>query len=128
MVAMKKIIGSFFLILGLIQGAYADCDEAYKKCITSCDSVKSISNLENGRLVKSSATDFPSKCEDSCRRGRRYCEDESNRSEGCYEFKRACRNECPSTVFNYRSGNFMLLTDANSKCEDACSFGYRNCE
>jgi hypothetical protein len=30
-------------------------------------------------------------------------------------------------VFSYRSGNFLLLTDANDKCEDACNSGYRRC-
>jgi hypothetical protein len=32
----------------------------------------------------------------------------------------ACENECPSSVFNYTTGEYLLLTDACSAGENAC--------
>ena len=117
----------FFVLLFISSTAYADCDDAFRKCRSECSGVTSLFNYESGKYVNTQGTDFASNCEDSCRRGRRYCESESKLSEGCYEFRRKCRNECPSSIFSYRSSNFLLLTDANSKCEDACNSGYRRC-
>lgn len=125
---MKSFFLSVMLMLGCIQFAYADCDDAFKKCHVECQAVKSFFNFQTGKFVKSTDTDFPVNCENSCSRGRRYCESESNRSESCYEFKRACRNDCPTALFNYRGGNYLFTTDVNAKCEDACSYGYRKCE
>ncbi len=124
---MNKIV-SFFLLILFSTSSFADCDDAFRKCRNECGSVGVLFNYENGRLINSADTDFVSNCESSCRRGRRYCESESSRSEGCYEFKRKCRNDCPTSVISFRSGNILLLTDANSKCEDACNSGYRRCE
>ena len=121
---MRFIIFSFLLISSAV---YAGCDDAFRKCSSECSSTTTLFNYESGNYIKPQVTDYVSNCEDSCRRGRRYCESESNVSEGCYEFRRKCRNECPSSVFSYRSGNFLFLTDANSKCEDACNSGYRRC-
>jgi hypothetical protein len=31
-------------------------------------------------------------------------------------------------VMSFRSGKILFITDANSKCEEACNYGYRRCE
>jgi hypothetical protein len=124
---MKKFISLIFLLM-IYSTAHADCNDAFKRCRNECNSIGTLYNYENGNLLNSLDTDFVSNCENSCRRGKRYCEGESNRSDGCYEFKRKCRNECPSSVISFSTGNILLLTDANSKCEDACYSGYRRCE
>ena len=126
MTNMKKII--FLILVSISTFTYSNCSDGCKRCISECSGVKSIFNYENSTFVKSSDTDFPSNCEDSCRRGRRYCEDESNLSDGCDEFKRKCRNQCPTSIFSYRNGKFLFVTDANSKCENSCNSGYRRCE
>ena len=118
----------FLLLISISTFSHSTCNDGFKRCVSECNGIKSIFNYENSSYVKTSETDFPVKCEDSCRRGKRYCEDESNLSDGCDEFKRKCRNECPSSVFSYRTGNFLMVTDANNKCEDSCTSGYRRCE
>ena len=103
------------------------CDAAYNRCVNECESV-SIFNYETGNYRSVRNTDFLDNCEEACSRGRRYCEDEDDNEEKCYEFKRACRNDCPSDVYDYRSGKYLMLTDANDQCEDACGAGERECE
>lgn len=124
---MHKIFGLLFLLFTSL-ASYADCDDAFRKCRDEFSSVGRLFNYENGKLVNALNTDFVSNCESSCRRGRRYCESESNSSDACYEFRRKCRDDCPSSVFNFSNGSILLLTDANSKCENACSSGHRRCE
>lgn len=116
------------LITFLTTISYADCFDAVRKCESECSTSGFLFDIESGKLINSHETDFIGNCKDACRRGKRYCENESNTSDGCYEFKRKCRNQCPSAVMNFRNGNILLLTDANSKCEDACHYGYRRCE
>jgi hypothetical protein len=123
---MKKII--ILVLITLSSLTHANCNDGYKRCVNECNVVKSIFNYDDSQYIKSSDTDFQGKCEDSCRRGKRYCEYESNLSDGCYEFKRKCRNECPSSLFSYKSSQYLFNTDANGKCEDSCSSGYRRCE
>jgi len=123
---MKKII--ILLLISLSTLTYANCNDGYKRCVNECNGVTSLFNYDGSRYIKSSDTDFQSKCEDSCRRGKRYCEYESKLYDGCYEFKRKCRNECPSSIFSYSTGGYLYNTDANGKCEDSCSSGYRRCE
>lgn len=102
------------------------CDAAYKRCISECEDV-SIYDYDSGDYISIDNTDFLDNCEAACARGRRYCEDE-DADEKCYEFKRACRNDCPSDVYDYDSGEYLMLTDADSQCEDACRAGERECE
>ena len=99
------------------------CDRAYNRCTSECSD--EIYNYDTGNYI--SNTDVASNCEDACRRGRNYCEDE-DKDEQCYEFKRACRNDCPSDVYDYDSGDYLYNTDVNSMCEDACRSGERACE
>ena len=99
------------------------CDRAYNRCVSECPT--SIYDYENSRYV--SNTDANSKCEDACSTGQSNCEGES-RDERCEEFQSGCSSDCPSTVYDYNSGDFLLLTDINSKCEDACQAGQYACE
>jgi hypothetical protein len=99
------------------------CDAAYNRCVRECEGV-SIYSYETGNYISAGNTDFPDKCESACKRGRRYCEDEDP-DEQCYEFMRACRNDCPSDVYLYRSGKYLISTDAEDQCEDACRSGER---
>jgi hypothetical protein len=130
-ISKLKIIRGFIAIL-LISSvpilSNADCFDALKRCENECNTSGLLFDIESGKLINAHETDFIGNCKDACRRGKRYCENESNSSDGCYEFKRKCRNQCPSAVMNFRNGNILLLTDANSKCEDACHYGYRRCE
>ncbi len=102
------------------------CDAAYKRCISECEDIY-IYNYDSGDYISIDYTDFLDNCEAACARGRRFCEDE-HADEKCYEFKRACRNDCPSDVYDYNSGEYLMLTDADSQCEDACRAGERECE
>ena len=103
------------------------CDAAYSRCVNSCESESSYYDYDSGEYLSLSNTDYVSKCTDACSRGRNYCEDEE-KDEMCYEFKRACRNDCPSSIYDYSSGDFKLLTDVESKCEEACEDGERACD
>ena len=51
-----------------------------------------------------------------------------NVEDACESAYSKCKRECPSSVFDWQSGNYLYSTDANSKCEDACRAGRRNCE
>ena len=108
-------------------GSGEGCDAAYSKCVNSCESETSYFDYESGNYQSLSNTDYSSNCEDACRRGRNYCEDE-DKDERCYEFKRACRSDCPSGVFDYSSGGYKFFTDVESMCEDACGDGERACD
>jgi hypothetical protein len=99
------------------------CDDAYNGCVSECSST--IFNHETGDYVTSS--DAQSKCEDSCSSGRSSCESEDDKDSKCSEFKSSCESECPSSIFNYTTGEYLMLTDVNSKCEDACSAGESAC-
>ena len=103
------------------------CGAGYQKCVDTCGSESMYYDYDSGDYRPLAGTDYSSNCEDACRRGQRYCEDES-KDEQCYEFKRACRNDCPSSIFDYSSSEFKLLTDVNSKCEDACRAGESACD
>lgn len=122
---MMRIICSFILVF-LSGTCFADCDDAYRKCRNECSSA-SVYDYQNNKYLYSGQSDFNSKCEDACRRGRRYCEGESNLSDGCDEFKRKCRNDCPSSIYIYGKG-YVYSSDASSKCDSACYSGYRRCE
>ena len=108
-------------------GSGEGCDAGYSKCVNSCMSETSYFDYESGDYRSLSNTDYASNCEDACRRGRNYCEDE-DKDERCYEFRRACALDCPSDVFDYSSGEYKLITDVNSMCEDACRDGERACD
>ena len=123
---MKKIIAIFLTVLSSI--VYADCSDGYRRCVSECGGVSSFYDYQKSKYVYASETDFAVKCEDSCRRGKRYCESESNLSNGCDEFKRKCRNECPTSLYSYKTNNYIDSSDANSKCEDSCNSGYRRCQ
>ena len=123
---MKILI--FLTSLLASAASFAGCDDAYRKCVNECGSTSFLFNYETGSLISATATDFPSNCLDACRRGRRWCDGESSLSDGCDEFKRKCSNDCPSMVMSIRTGKLFLLTDAESKCDDACRSGYRRCE
>ena len=104
------------------------CDSAHQRCVNECDSVSLIYDYDKGDYVQIFNSDFSSNCEDACQRGRSYCENEDDNEGKCYEFKRACNNECPSDVYDYNTGNYLFLTDAEDICEDACRSGERACE
>ncbi len=114
----------YFLILGNV---YADCNDARRKCETECNSAVNFFNFEKGKYQSLNGTDFQDNCSSACKRGFRYCTSEDNLDDGCDAFKRKCRNDCPSSIFSYKSNIYMLLTDADSICEDACRAGYRRC-
>ena len=103
------------------------CDNAYSRCVKSCESETNYFDYDTSNYRELYNTDYASNCSDACRRGRKYCEDEDV-DERCYEFKRKCRNSCPSDVFDYSSGEYKFLTDVDSLCEDSCRAGERACE
>ena len=108
-------------------GSGEGCDAAHAKCVNSCESYTFYFDYESSEFLPLSNTDYISNCEDACSRGRNYCEGEE-KDEMCYEFKRACSFDCPTSLFDYSSSEFKLLTDVTSKCEDACSDGERACD
>lgn len=100
------------------------CEDAVRKCRSYCG--YDVYDYDSGEYLYS--TDADSNCEDSCKRGLRACEDEYDRSNGCWEFKRKCQSECSDEVYDYDSGEYIYNTDAQGQCEDACHSGYRWCE
>jgi hypothetical protein len=124
----KKLLALLLLFLGVCSSSFADCSDAFRQCRNECNSVSMLINLEGGDAINALESDFYSNCEDACRRGKRYCEGEATLTDGCYAFKRACRNDCPDSLLSFRSGSLLLLTNANDQCEDACNAGYRRCE
>ena len=50
--------------------------------------------------------------------------------QGCDAAYGRCVNSCESesSYFDYDSGDFKLITDVESKCEDACRDGERACD
>ena len=115
------------IIHRIMSGSGEGCGAGYSKCVDSCESETSYFDYESGDYRSLSNTDYASNCKDACRRGRNYCEDE-DKDERCYEFKRACARDCPSDVFDYSSGEYKLITDVDSICEDACRDGERACD
>jgi hypothetical protein len=120
-------IALLFLLLFFVSISYADCISAKKKCENECNSAASFFNFEKGKYESVAGTDFAENCVSACSRGYRYCNTEDNLDESCYQFKRKCSNDCPTSIFSYRSSVYRLLTDAQSICEDACRSGYRRC-
>jgi hypothetical protein len=104
------------------------CDAAYNACTAECLSTRTYFDYDSGDYRSTLNTDFRSKCEDACRTGQSHCQDEDDKDDKCDEFKSGCNNDCPTSLYDYRSGDFRLLTDAESKCEDACSVGANKCE
>ena len=113
-----------FLITDFV---FADCDDARRRCENECTSATTFFNYEKGEYQSLNRTDFQDNCSSACRRGFRYCTSEDNLDDGCDEFKRKCRNDCPSSIFSYKGSRYILSTDVNSICEDACRAGYRRC-
>ena len=104
------------------------CDVAKSECESECGSVSgSIYNYDTGEYFDASNTDFGSKCEDACASGYDACQDAS-RSDRCDEFESDCDSECPSDVYDWNTGEYLMSTDASSKCEDACQAGQSACE
>lgn len=122
---MKKLIIILITLLLISNSALADCEGATKKCKSECWYM-SIFNNDNSQYIDANKTDFVVNCENSCNEGKRYCQYESSLSDGCYQFKRKCNNNCPSSI--YIGSEYLYNTDANSKCEDSCRAGYRYCE
>lgn len=103
------------------------CIAAYNACIDVC-STSMLFNYERGEYFRATNTDFRSQCEDACARGQGACEGESPVGQ-CVEFRRTCEAECPpSRIFDYNSREYLLLTNADSKCENACDAGNSACE
>ena len=123
------ILNFLFLVFSFLFSdvVYAGCNDARRKCENECTSAASFFNYEKGEYQSLNGTDFQDNCSSACKRGFRYCTSEDNLDDGCDVFKRKCRNDCPSSIFSYKSSIYILLTDANSVCEDACRAGYRRC-
>lgn len=100
------------------------CEDAESKCKRSCDST--VYDWDSGEYLY--YTDAEDLCEDACKRGARSCDDEDSIDDGCYEFKRRCKRDCPSEVYDWDSGEYLYNTDAVDLCEDACNSGYRWCD
>ena len=103
------------------------CYNAYSKCIKTCESQTNYFDYNSSEIKKLSNTDYSSQCSSACRRGKSFCEGE-DKDEMCYEFKRACSMACPLSIFDYSLSEFVLLSDFELKCGDACSNGQRACE
>ncbi len=112
---------------GMAGTASNACEEAFQRCESECENTDLIYDYDSGSYVSTDNTDYVDNCSDACRRGKNYCEDESS-DENCYEFKRACNNDCPSDFFDYSKGEYRLITDAEDQCEDACRSGERACD
>ena len=110
------------------RGAGEPCDVAYSSCTDECTSTGAYFDYEEGVYRTTQDTDFWSNCESACSAGQSNCEDEDDRDSKRDEFRSGCESDCPTSVFDYRAGEFRLLTDADSKCEDACSAGASSCE
>lgn len=104
------------------------CETGYRRCVSACENVTVLFDYSTGSYVGTDFTDFSSNCTDACSRGQNFCEDESDPNERCYEFKRTCRNSCPSDFFDYRVSEYRFITDAEDNCDDACRAGERACE
>ena len=100
------------------------CYDGYRKCKNDCPS--SVYDWETSEYLYN--TDANSKCEDACKKGKRACEYEDNIDDACYAFNRKCKNDCPSSVYDWETSEYLYNTDANSKCEDACKKGKRACD
>ncbi|MDC0127792.1 hypothetical protein OAI28_05935, partial [Methylophilaceae bacterium] len=100
------------------------CYDGYRKCKSDCPS--SVYDWETSEYLYN--TDANSKCEDACKRGKRACEYEDNIDDACYAFNRKCKSDCPSSVYDWETSEYLYNTDANSKCEDACKRGKRACD
>jgi hypothetical protein len=99
------------------------CGSAYDSCVSECST--SIYDSESGDYIYNS--DFRSKCESACDEGKSACENEDQKDDQCSSFESECESECPSSVYDYSKGEYLYSTDANSKCEDACSSGESSC-
>ena|SRR3990167_10318650 len=120
----------YIVALVFVDNAWADCDDARRKCRSECSSMISV----NGNYIDSHNTDFQSNCEDACKKGLNECEDASRSlADRCYDFKSKCKRSCPSSIYVYSESDgvksgYSYDSNANSVCEDACSAGYRRCE
>jgi hypothetical protein len=101
----------------------AACQRAYEACVADCTGP--VFDYDKGDYV--SHTDFPNQCRDACASGGAACDD-ADRDERCDEFHSSCSGNCDSTVFDYRKSDYLMLTDADSKCEDACTSGESACQ
>jgi enoyl-[acyl-carrier-protein] reductase (NADH) len=115
------------MLLTLETSSGEGCDAAYHRCVNECEDVSVLFDYERDDYHPIGNSDFASNCEDACQGGRNHCEDEEG-DERCFEFKRACTIDCPTSVFDYDESDYLLLTDAEDTCEDACSAGKRACE
>jgi hypothetical protein len=115
------------MLLTLETSSGEGCDAAYHRCVNECEDVSVLFDYERDDYHPIGNSDFASNCDDACQGGRNHCEDEEG-DERCFEFKRACTIDCPTSVFDYDESDYLLLTDAEDTCEDACSAGKRACE
>jgi len=101
------------------------CDDAERRCKGECSSA-TITDQHTYKEITWS--DFDGKCEDACRAGKRACEDEDDRTDACYYFKKRCNSNCPNDVYDWNAGEYLLFTNAEDACEDACRSGHRWCD
>jgi len=107
------------------QFSHARCANAYAACIANCGGP--VFDYEEGEYRQN--TDFEENCEGSCLVGGNNCDDADvdQAAERCDEFQSSCDNDCESDAFDYDRGEYLLNTDADELCGDACSAGEAAC-
>ena len=116
---MKKLLLFLFLIPNLVMG---DLDRGYINFLKIKTGEISTSDLNEEELMEvleisiiiNSASDKDEEDEDV--------------DGACYDGYRKCKKDCPSSVYDWETSEYLYKTDANSKCEDACKKGKRACE
>jgi hypothetical protein len=118
---MKKFSILLFLVLTIPSVALANCDDAYHHCRKQCDTITTLIDADKKTPVNTVDTDYLNNCKDSCRRGRRFCNIESNPENAHQAFINRCESNCPTIVISM--GNLSTLSNTNAKtaCKEACA-------
>lgn len=117
---MKQIGVLLFLVLVMPGITFAKCDDAYHSCRKQCDSITTLINTDKTPPVSTVDTDFLNNCKDSCRRGRRFCNIESNPEKAHQAFINRCESNCPTMVISMGNQTALSNTNAKTACKDAC--------
>ena len=119
--SMKQVGILIAFVFTLPAHASANCDDAYHSCRKQCDSITTLLNIEQASKFSASNTDFLNNCKDSCRRGRRFCNVESNPQNAYKAFISRCESSCPTIVVSMSKQSALSNTNANASCKKACS-------
>jgi hypothetical protein len=117
---MKQISALLLLAFFVPSIAFAKCDDAYHSCRKQCDSITTLIDTDKALPVSTVDTDFLNNCKDSCRRGRRFCNIESNPLNAYQAFINRCESNCPTMVISMGNQTALSNTNAKAACKDAC--------